>query len=84
VSKACLKVMYVLQVGVQQIEQLAHHNEAWYGQILACWLVCTHAMEAEDARDRSFKMQKMLLNASSMLQKSQLKALLHCTGCSLH
>jgi len=34
VSKACLKAMYVLQVGVQKIEQLAHHNEAWYGQIL--------------------------------------------------
>ena len=66
-SKACLKAMYVLHVGVQKIEPLAHHNEAWYGQILACRLVCKHAMEAEDVQDWSFKMQKRLFRASSRL-----------------
>ena len=80
-SKACLKAMYVLQVGVQKIEQLAHHNEAWYGQILACWLVCKHAMEAEDARDWSFKMQKRLFKVSSRLPQTALHRLLLYSEC---
>ena len=37
VFTSCVKAIYVLQVGVQKIERLAHHNDVWYGRILACW-----------------------------------------------
>ena len=32
-----VKAIYVLQVGVQKIERLVHHNDVWYGRITACW-----------------------------------------------
>lgn len=37
VFTSCVKAIYVLQVRVQKIERLAHHNDVWYGRIPACW-----------------------------------------------
>jgi hypothetical protein len=71
--------MYVIQVGVQKIEQMTHHNEVWYGRIPDCWLVCKHAMEEEDTRDRSFKMRRRLFKTSSRMP--QARTMLHCNGC---